>query len=113
MFDRAMYPEAVREYHAVAAQYPDDPLAGQALYEAAYAQIYYKNPDVDYGSAVKDFQNLVQKYPDSAWRGRAQNWLNFLGQLETLKMEKEKLKNDLQKLLDLDMELEKKRRELK
>jgi len=112
-FEEGKYTEALKEYRYVTAQYPDDDLADDALYKTAYTELYYKNAAADHGMAMKDFQRLIQKYPDSSWNGPAQNWVDFLAQEESLKMEKEKLKSDLQRLLDLDMQSEKKRRELK
>jgi outer membrane protein assembly factor BamD (BamD/ComL family) len=112
-FEAGRYSEAIQEYRHVADHFPDDKLAAQAQYQAAYTEIYFKNSGSDYGMAAKDFQKLIQKYPNSPWKDPAENWLNVLTQLESLKTEKEKLKSDLQRLLDLDMQSEKKRRELK
>lgn len=113
LFESGQYSEAVEAYHQVTDRFPDDPLAGRALYQAAYAQIYYKNPNADYAAGSKDFESLVQKYSDSPWKNPAQNWLSFLNQMDRLKVDREKLRNDLQKLVDLDMQSERKRRELK
>ena len=112
-FEEGQFVEAVKEYRYLTAQFPDDDLAADAQYQVAYTEIYFKNTGSDYGMAAKDFQKLIQNYPNSAWKDPAQNWLNFLNQLESLKTEKEKLKSDLRRLLDLDMQSEKKRRELK
>jgi len=112
-FELGQYTEAIKEYRYVTAQFPEDDLAADAQYQVAYAEIYFKNAGSDYGTAAKDFQKLILRYPNSPWKNPAQNWLNFLSQLESLKTEKEKLKSDLQRLLDLDMQSEKKRRELK
>ena len=112
-FEEGKYSEALKEYRIVTARFPDDELADDALYQTAYTEIYFKNAAADPGTAVKDFQRLIQKYPDSPWKGPAQNWVSFLAQAESLRTETEKLKNDLQRLLDLDMQSEKKRRELK
>lgn len=113
LFDAGKYPEAIKEYRYVTTQFPDDPLADDALYKSAYSGIYFKNATADFGAAAKDFQKLLQKYPDSPWKDPAQNWLSFLAQLDSLKTAGDKLKSDLQRLLDLDMKSEKKRRELK
>jgi len=112
-FEAGRYPEAIKEYRYVADQFPNDELAAEAQYRAGYTGIYFRNTDSDYGMAVKDFQKLIQKYPNSSWKDPAENWLNVLTQWEVIKTEKEKLKSDLQRLLDLDMQSEKKRRELK
>lgn len=112
-FENGKYSEAIKEYRTVTAQYPEDNLADDALYKTAYTELYYKNVAADYGMATKDFQRLIQKYPASPWKGPAQNWVSFLTQAESLMTEREKLKSDLQRLLDLDMQSEKKRRELK
>jgi outer membrane protein assembly factor BamD (BamD/ComL family) len=112
-FEAGKYPEALKEYRTVTAQFPEDELAAAALYKTAYTELYFKNPAADPGISAKDFQRLIQRYPDSPWKGPAQNWINFLTQMELLKAEREKLKNDLQRLLDLDMQSEKKRRDLK
>lgn len=113
LFDEGKYPEAIKEYRYVTTQFPNDPLADDALFRTAYTEIYFRNTAGDYGAGVKDFQKLIQKYPDSPWKDPAQNWLSFLAQMKLLKTEGEKLKSDLQRLLDLDMQSEKKRRELK
>jgi len=112
-FEEGKYAEAIKEYRYVAAQFPNEDLASDAQYKVAYTEIYFKNAASDYGMAEKDFQKLIQKYPNSPWKDPAQNWLSFLTQMELLKADKEKLKDDLQRLLDLDMQSEKKRRELK
>jgi outer membrane protein assembly factor BamD (BamD/ComL family) len=112
-FEAGKYSEALKEYRTVTAQFPEDELAAAALYKTAYTELYFKNPAADPGTSVKDFQRLIQRYPDSPWKGPAQNWINFLAQMELLKTEREKLKSDLQRLLDLDMQSERKRRDLK
>ncbi|MBI3610740.1 MAG: tetratricopeptide repeat protein [Nitrospirae bacterium] len=112
-FEGGKYAEAIKEYRYVVNRFPDGDLADHAQYNIAYTEIYFKNASADYEAAVRDFQQVVQKYPESPWKSRAQNWLNFLAQMESLKTEKEKLRSDLQRLLDLDMQAEKKRRELK
>lgn len=112
-FEEGHYSEALKEYRTVTAQFPDDDLADDALYKTAYTELYFKNAAADHETAIKDFQRLIQKYPDSPWKGPAQNWTHFLAQVESLTTEREKLKSDLQRLLDLDMQSEKKRRELK
>lgn len=113
LFEAGRYREAIQEYRTVTVEFPNDDLAAESQYQVAFTEIYFKNAGTDYGIAAKDFQKLIQKYPDSPWKNPAQTWLNILNRLQTLNAENEKLKSDLQRLLDLDMQSEKKRRELK
>lgn len=113
LFGEGRYAEAVKEYRTVVSRFPNDALADDAQYKAAYTELYYKNTAADYEAAGKDFQKLIQKFPESSWTREAENWLALLAQLDSLKKDKEKLKADLQRLLDLDIQSEKKRREVK
>jgi len=112
-FEAGKYSEAIKEYRFVTAQFPEDEFAAAALYKTAFTEIYFKNPAADPGASKNDFQKLIQNYPKNPWKDQAQNWINFISQMEMLKTEREKLKNDLQRLLDLDMQSERKRRDLK
>lgn len=112
-FQQGRYAEAASAYRSVYTNFPNSPLADKALFKSAYTRSYYKNPSQDISGAVRDLKELISKFPVSSVRPEAQNWLGLLGQIETLKGEKEKLKNDLQRLLDLDIQSEKKRKGVK
>ncbi len=43
------------------------------------------NPDRDYKKAIKYFQDLIKKYPNSIWSYQAKIWLNTLNFVEELK----------------------------
>lgn len=113
LFADGKYAQAITEYRLIVSQYPEDDLADEALYGAAYAEIYFKNPKPDHSSAGRDFLNLTQKYPESPLKDRAQNWIATLDQLKSLQSESEKLRKDLRRLLELDVQSEKKRKEVR
>jgi TolA-binding protein len=100
------FADAIQGFQAIAERHPKHPRAQDALYSAGYARLHPRNPGADPEAALRDFQRLVRAYPDGPRRDEAQSWIALLTQLG-------KLRSDLQRLLDLDVESEKKRREIR
>lgn len=113
LLDHGRFAEAIRGFTAVAERYPKHARAQDALYASGYARLHPRNADADTDAAVRDFQRLVKAYPNGPRSAEAQTWIGVLTQLGHLRAEREKLRSDLQRLLDLDVESEKKRRELR
>ncbi len=105
------FADAAREFRAVADGFPNHARAPEALYQAALAQTHHRNSAVDLDGAVRDLQRLVRGYPAAVRRDEAQTWIAWLTQYTGLLGERDRLKADLQRLLDLDVESERKRRQ--
>lgn len=113
LLEKEKFSEAIRAFQKIVEQFPNHVRAEDALYFSGYAHLHYRNPEVDVAEALRNFQRLVRVYPKSANRDHAQNWITLLTSFQTVQTERDKLKQDLQRLLDLDVQSEKKRREIR
>jgi hypothetical protein len=66
------YPEAAELFDAVARDFPDSPLAPEAVYYRGVARVKATDDDAHLDQVVADLQRL---YPDSEWLLRARPWL--------------------------------------
>ena len=103
-----------------------------ALYNVGVILAHPSNPRKDYGKAVHSFQTLVAEHPRSAYADQAKTWIQVLEQQQklaeerqklleekrVLSREKEQLAQERQKLnyatersQQLDMEIERRRRQ--
>lgn len=75
-------PEAIQAYTEVVSKYPNDPLADDAAYQAAYVQMRdYREGSYDRNSGVKAkeaFEDFVSRYPQSEKVPQAQENLKSL-----------------------------------
>lgn len=113
LLEKGRFADAIRGFTTVAERYPKHARAQDALYAAGYARLHPRNPNADLEAALREFQRLVKAYPEGERRDEAQTWITLLTQLAEVRAEREKLRGDLQRLLDLDVESEKKRREMR
>ena len=109
--EKGDYTGAIKAYRSVVETYPQDSLAAEAQFGLAYILLYFENPKRDYDEALKEFQRFTERYTISPRLREAKNWISFLNQLNDQAVENERLKSDLQRLLDIDIESEKKRKE--
>jgi outer membrane protein assembly factor BamD (BamD/ComL family) len=103
------YQEAIIEYRKIAADSPQSMVAGDALYEAAYLQVFYDNPQRDYVQALSGFDELLKRFPDHARVNDARNWRLVLRTILDIKKENEHLKKNIEQLKKLDIRHEERR----
>ena len=120
LFNEKKYGEAAAGFHSFAEQYPDDERAADAQYFFAYTLSYYDNKDKDYEKALAEFKRLIVNYPRSYWIKDAKHAASQIEEIlklkdaaNYLKLENEKLKLDIKKLMRTDIEIEKKRKKIK
>ncbi|MBI5180933.1 MAG: tetratricopeptide repeat protein [Nitrospirae bacterium] len=120
LFNEKKYAEAAEGFRSFVEKYPDDELADDAQYFFAYTLSYYDNKDKDYEKALAEFKRLIVKYPRSYWIKDAKHAiaqieeiLKLKDEANYLKLENEKLKLDIKKLMRTDIEIEKKRKKIK
>ena len=119
-FNEKKYADAAAGFQNFVEKYPDDELADDAQYFFAYTLAYYDNKNKDYEKALAEFKRLIVNYPRSYWikdakNGKAQieEVLKLKDEANYLKLENEKLKLDIKKLMRTDIEIEKKRKKIK
>lgn len=88
----------------------DKSVAETAQYQLAYTIAYYKNAGRDYQEALNEFQLFLKKYPESSLKEEAANWVSLLNQAVMKQSENEQLRDNIKRLVDIDIEGEQKQR---
>jgi chromosome segregation ATPase len=89
--------------------------------ELAYINLDYRNPARNYSVALRELEAVLAHVPQgSAVRYEIENLIAALGTIQTLKerlererQEVQRLREGLERLQDIEMEIEKKRRQIK
>ncbi len=103
------YDEALAAYREIAAASPQSTVAGDALYETAYLQVFYDNPKRDYNQAISGFDEFLKRFPDHAKAPDARNWRLALKTILDIKKENERLNKNIEQLKKLDIRHEERR----
>jgi outer membrane protein assembly factor BamD (BamD/ComL family) len=103
------YDEALAAYREIAAASPLSTVAGDALYEAAYLQVFYDNPQRDYSQALSGFDEFLKRFPEHSRANDACNWRFVLRTILDIKKENEHLKKNIEQLKKLDIRHEERR----
>jgi outer membrane protein assembly factor BamD (BamD/ComL family) len=72
------YDKAVTLYRNLEEKFPESQYADDARFKVGFAYVCYKNPNMDYQKALREFKILVEKYPHSNWLYEANNWLRVM-----------------------------------
>jgi tetratricopeptide (TPR) repeat protein len=94
---------ALTEFQKVLSLPPDKPLKDEALLNMGLVYAHFGNPQRDIEKSLEFFKRLIKQYPKSALIEQARIWV---GMLE----ENEKLSQVIQKLKQVDIEIEEMRR---
>lgn len=92
------FQEAVKEYRKVLSDPENKRLADEALFGMGLLYSHYENPEKDYREALRYFETLIRDYPKSPLVVQAKIWQSVLNVIEEAKK--------------VDMEIEKKKKEL-
>jgi hypothetical protein len=100
-------PAAARDvYQRVVREHPKDPAAGDAVWGLALLLVDGESPLCDYRAALAAFDRLVADYPRNEHVAEARAWRSALRQTQRLEAEVGRLRTDLDRLKQLDMEME-------
>lgn len=105
------YLKAIAAYQKIADESPQSPLAADSLFEAAYLQAFYDNPQKDYAQALAGFDEFLKRFPKHAKAREAKNWRVVLKTIVDTKKENERLRESIEELNKLDIRHEERRRE--
>jgi TolA-binding protein len=106
--DAGHYREAIDAYKKAAAL-PKSDSPGEALFQAAYLQAYYENPQPDYAAAMQGFEQYVKLYPKGPRVKEARNWSFLLKTILDLRKENGQLTQKIDQLTQIDIHQEEKR----
>jgi outer membrane protein assembly factor BamD (BamD/ComL family) len=98
MLSRGDYQGALKENKKVLSLNNSSSPADQALFNIGLIYAHYGNPDKDYLESIHYFEKLIQKHPESPLVEQAKIWVNVL--------------NIIEKVKQVDIEIDKKKREL-
>jgi tetratricopeptide (TPR) repeat protein len=94
---------ALTEFQKVLSLPPDKPLKDEALLNMGLVYAHFGNPQRDLEKSLESFKKLIRQYPKSALTEQARIWVGILE-------EHEKLNQVIQKLKQVDIEIEEMRR---
>jgi tetratricopeptide (TPR) repeat protein len=109
MFESGKYAEAEKLYREILDGPSSETDAAEAQYRIAFILSFYKNPHRDYATSIKEYQRAVSKYPQSPHRREAENMISLLSSIVSQEAETKQMKEDLQKLQQLEIEAEERR----
>lgn len=98
MLARGDYEGSLKENRKVLSLNNTAPPADQALFNIALIYAHFGNPDKDYLESIQYLEKLIQKYPESPLVEQARIWVNVL--------------NIIEKAKQVDIEIDKKKKEL-
>lgn len=116
LIQKGHYTAALKVYREVAEQYAGEPYSGEVLYRLGLLTLVQEDSreasDTALNESRKMLQTLIREFPKNRRIFEAENIINLLDQIKKMGEENGKLKADLQKLLDLDIQSEKQRKAL-
>ncbi len=101
--------EAAEIYEQVVRDHVADPVRAQALHALGQLQVDPKSPVRDYRAARRTYERLLSDYPESAWTSEARAWRAVLVELERRDADTARLREDFERLKQLDMNMERRR----
>ena len=111
LFQKGRYAEAEKTYAYVIETYSLDPIVGDAQIGLAYTLLYFENPKRDKSKALGEFKRFMKQYPMHPRLNEVKNMVDLLKELKGQQLENQRLKDDLRRLIDIDIQTEKKRKE--
>jgi len=112
LFDQGDYEGSLKENQKVLSLYNDVPPGDEALFNIAVIYAHAGYPKRDYRKSLVLFMRLGKKFPQSPWGRQAGIWVGIIRENERLNKEVEELNQTLKKSKQVDIEIDKKRKEL-
>jgi tetratricopeptide (TPR) repeat protein len=97
------YDGALSEFQKVLSLPPDKPLKDEALFNIGLVYAHFGNPQRDVEKSLEFFKRLINHYPKSSLAEQAKMWVGILE-------ENEKLNQVIQRMKQVDIEIEEMRR---
>ena len=105
------YEGALSEYQETLSLSTRKPPEDEALFSMGLIYAHPGNPKKDFRKSIIFFKKLLEDYPQSPWVGQAKIWIEMLQENERLTRSIEELNQVIKKSKQVDIEIEKKRRE--
>lgn len=83
LFYSGNFNDANALYQKIRLTIPKSDEARNALFQNAYLNIYYKNPNANWSDALKDFKNFATLYPNDQRIGEVLSWIRILSVIKS------------------------------
>lgn len=103
------YEEATTLYNKILGESHQPTRMADALFQVAYVQTLYDNPQKDYAKAMQSFDEFIKQYPGHARYQEAENWRFILRTIIDLRKENDRLHKNIEQLRKLDIRHEENR----
>jgi outer membrane protein assembly factor BamD (BamD/ComL family) len=104
------YPDAIAAFRKIADEKPRSPFAADSLFEAAYLQAFYENPQKDYAQALVSFEEFLKRFPKHEKSREAKNFRMILKTIVDTMKENDQLRTSIEELNRLDIRHEEMRK---
>lgn len=112
LIDQGDYEGALQENQKVFLLYDSIPPGDEALFNMGLIYVHYGYPKRDYRRSLDLFKRLVKVFPQSPLAGQAKIWIAILKENERLNKKIQELKTTIKKSKQVDIEIDRKKKEL-
>jgi outer membrane protein assembly factor BamD (BamD/ComL family) len=92
------YKEAKTLYEKIRSSQPNAEEARTAHFSIAFINVYYKNPNADWDTALKEFKSFAALYPKDSRIGEALSWVRLLTIIKSFDNEFKRASSQVQRL---------------
>ncbi len=114
------YEAALSEFERLDKRHPQSPFSDRIAFNVGLLHLLLENPKRDVSKGISVLENMIKRYPNSRYVLYARPLIFYSKEgieqkteLERLKGEMEKLKGEIEKFKDMQIQLEKREKELK
>ncbi|MDA8098864.1 MAG: tetratricopeptide repeat protein [Nitrospiraceae bacterium] len=104
------FTDALASYRKIIQAYPGTEWASTAQYRIALIYVNAENPHRDYAQALVEFDEFLAKFPSHELASEARSWRHAIKMILDTKKENERLNRSIEKLQQLDVQQEERRR---
>jgi outer membrane protein assembly factor BamD (BamD/ComL family) len=98
LFYKGKYEDAKTLYEKIRSSHPNADEARNAHYSIAFINVYYKNTNADWNTALKEFKSFAALYPKDPRIGEVLSWVRLLTVIKSFNNEFKRASSQVQRL---------------
>ncbi len=107
------YEAALSEFERLDKRHPQSPFSDKIVFNVGLLYLLPENPKRDVSKGISVLENMLKKYPNSRYVLFARPLIFYSKENIEQKTEMERLKGEMEKFKDMQIQLEKREKELK
>jgi len=107
------YEAALSEFERLDKRHPQSPFSDKIVFNVGLLYLLPENPKRDVSKGISVLENMLKKYPNSRYVLFARPLIFYSKENIEQKIEMERLKAEMEKFKDMQIQLEKREKELK